>query len=292
MTGALLLGIGLVHWALGWVPPEHMRRAMFRRGVAGLGILLCLLPVGLAGVPLAEGLFVSDAGMFALLLLLATNWLLCRHAESDRPWEEMPALVFRPVAALAALLALSWLLAVLLDRALYLWHRPETLLGVPGFAVGMSFFYPNILLHRARLLLFSEYSTWLIPSPLWFGILGAEAAFPGLGLTVAGQTVEKAFRAWRRTRTRAPVAAGTPSYKRLVRLGLGLALLTSLAWSGWRVKPLDGPVTRALGWEFGRFMLLLVVVIAILGRITPLRDWGRRGSVTGGGSSESAPVQD
>jgi dienelactone hydrolase len=270
--GALFLVVGLIHWVLGWVRPEGLRQALFRRGVAAGGGLLCLLPVALAWTSLAAGLWLSDAGLFALLVLLASNWLLCRHAESDRPWREMPALVFRPVAVLAALVALAWLLGLLLDRALYLWHKPETLLGVPGLAVEMLFFYPNILLHRARLLLFSEYSARLIPSPLWFGILSVEAAIPGLCLTVAAQTVEKGWRAWQGKRTKRQPAVSPPTSRStvLVRLGLGVALLASLAWSGLRVRPLDGPVTRALGLEFGGFMLLMLLVLAVLLRIIPI----------------------
>jgi hypothetical protein len=268
-AGALVLVIGLVHASLGRVRPDRLRQARFRRGVAGVGILLCVLPVALTLAGLAGGLYLSDAGLFALLLLLATNWLLCRHAGSDRSWQEMPALVFGPLATLAGLLAVAWLLGLLLDRLVYLWHQPETLLGVPGFAGAMLLFYPNILLNRARLLIFSEYSTRLIPSPLWFTILGLEAAIPGLCLTVAGQTVEKACRAWQGTRKGPSLAPASPRSTRLVQLGLGVALLTSLAWSGLRVKPLDGPVTRALGLEFGGCLLLVLLVLAVLVRVTP-----------------------
>jgi hypothetical protein len=271
-AGALLLVIGLVHWLLGRVRPDCLRQALFRRGVAGAGVLLCLLPVGLGWAGIAGGLFLSDAGLFALLLLLASNWLLFRHAGGDRPWRDIPALVFRPVGALAALFALAWLLGLLLDRALYLWHQPETLLGVPELAVKMLVFYPNLLLHRARLLLFWEYSTRLVPSPLWFGVLAVEAVIPGLCLTVAAQTVEKAWRAWQRkgTRKQPTVSPPTSLATVLIRLGLGVALLASLAWSGLRVKPLDGPVTRALGLEFGGFMLLVLLTLAVLVRLTPL----------------------
>jgi hypothetical protein len=268
-AGALLLLIGLVHASLGRVRPERLRHGLFRRGIAAVGILLCLLPVVLSRAGLAGGLFLSDAGLFALLLLLAINWLLCRHAMSDLPWREMPGLVFGPVGALAALLALAWLLGLLLDRALFLWHQPETLLGVPGLAGSMLFFYPTILLNRARLLLFSEFSTRLLPSPLWFGLLAVEAALPGLCLTVAAQTVEKACRAWQGKRTGPTVSPATTRSTLLIRLGLGLALLASLAWSGLRVKPLDGPVSRALGLEFGGCMLLVLLSLAVLVRITP-----------------------
>src|SRR5262249_26004326 len=149
-----------------------LRQPLFRRGVAAGGVLVCLLPVALSWAGLAGGLLLSDAGLFALLLLLTIHWLLCRHAAGDQLWRGAPAPVFRPMTLLAALIALAWFLGLLLDRAFFLWHRPETLLGVPGLAVEMLFFYPNLLLHRARLVLFSEYSTRLAPSPLWFGILG------------------------------------------------------------------------------------------------------------------------
>jgi hypothetical protein len=83
------------------------------------------------------------------------------------------------------------------------------------------------------------------------------------------QTVEKACRAWQGTRTGPTVSPPTSRTTRLVRLGLGLALLASLAWSGLRVKPLDGPVNRGLGLEFGGCMLLVLLVLAVLVRITP-----------------------
>jgi hypothetical protein len=271
-AGALLLVLGLLHRSLGWVGPDRLRDRLFRRRAAGAGVLLCLLPLALSWGGFGGGLLLSDAGLFAILVLLGTNWLLYYHAAAGRPWQEVPGLVFRPVVAMGALVALAWFFGLLLDRARYLWHAPDALLGAPGLVVEMLFFAPNLLLHRARLVLFSEYSQRLVPSPLWYGVLCLEAALPGLCLTVAAQTVEKGWRAWQRKRTRTPQATSPPSSPQtvLVRIALAVALLASLAWSGLRVKPLDGPVTRALGLEFGGFMLLVLLILAVLVRFARL----------------------
>jgi hypothetical protein len=269
-AGALLLVLGLLHGSLGRMPPDRLRQPLFRRGVAGVGVLVCMLPVALSGTGFTSGLLLSDAALFAVLMLLATNWLLCRHAGSDRPWQEVPALVFRPVVALGALVALAWFLGLLLDRAFYLGQSPKALLGLPGLAIEMLFFYPNLLLHRVRLLLYSEYSARLVPSPLWYGLLCVETALPGLGLAVAAQTFETGWRRLQRKglRTQPTALSLTSRQMVLVRIALGVALLASLAWSALRVRPLDGPVTRALGLEFGGFMVLLLLVLVVLLRST------------------------
>jgi hypothetical protein len=151
----------------------------------------------------------------------------------------------------------------------------------------MLLLYPNLLLHRARLLLFSEYSARLVPSPLWYVVLGVETALPGLCLTVAAQTVEKGWRAWQRktSRKQPPTSPPTSFQTVLVRVGLGVILLASLAWSGLRVKPLDGPVTRALGVEFGGYVLLVLLVLAVLVRFTRLP-----GAQPGTGEKKTVPV--
>jgi hypothetical protein len=240
----------------------------FRRGVSVVGAVACLAPVALSWCGLAGGLPLSDAGLATVLVLLGLNWLLCRHAESGQPWPAVPALAFGPVAGMVSVAAAAWFLGLLLVRLRYLPQAPLT--ELPRLAVHLAAFYPDVFLHKLRLLFFSEYSARLVPSPAWYGCLCLEAALPGKTLAVASQTVEGGWRALQGTRQSRGRNTDTRSARTTtaVRLGLAVVLLGALAWSALRLRPLDGPVTRSLAREFAGVLVVFLPVLALLIRLT------------------------
>jgi hypothetical protein len=164
--------------------------------------------------------------------------------------------------------------AAVLYRVVYLWHHPWSLLGLPRFVCEMIAFYPDILLHRFRMLLFSEYSSRVTPSPAWYAILALEVAWPGTVLTVAAATAERVWRRLQRRRGEPRPRKRARSWKViLVRIGL---VVTLLAWVGASVLPardVDTRPIRGLALEFTGFCVVLTVVLLALIRLTRLPSW-------------------
>src|SRR5262245_18093344 len=110
---------------------------------------------------------------------------------------------------------------MLLNRTGHLWQNPSDLLAVPRHAVQFVVLAPDLLMQKARTLLFAEYSTRLVPSLFWYRCLLVELALPGEVLAAADRALRTGWRVLEgRSLTRQVFHA--PVTRRVLAIWIGL----------------------------------------------------------------------